>query len=448
VGGISGGIVNGSATLLISSSGYPDNNMGNLFPEDIVCFNGAPGTPGNGCKNSMDGTNANGNYIATSSPSLTGQTIFFTPALTGTMNAGDRAIATQSGQISIGFKPTTALVSGDKLVLTLPAAVANYADGIPDSAGFDSAALPANMIAGTCAANACFNSTGFTASAVALSSATTAHTITITVSSALNTSTVYSFILGHASNATLRFLNPAPSGISHVRGVSDSLAAELKSQNNGLTLTYDDTLLKVNPIDGILVSANIEQALTYKINEASQGHANGSSVIPAGTPLTECNGGTFTTTTGVTSTPTSVSFGSITSYGSFYRAGQDIYVQTNSQNGYTVTVQYNNALRTAGGVSTIADGTCDGSCTNIINAAWTGVGNYGFGYTLGNNLGTDASFTGATFKTFGTTPQQIMAKSSQTNGSRVTVCYQLNVANTQSTGYYFNKLTYIATPKF
>lgn len=448
VGAISGGITNGSATLVISSTGYPDNNMGNLFPEDVICFNGAPGTPGIGCKNSMDPTNANGNYVATNSPSLTGQTIFFTPALTGTMNAGDLAISTQSGQLTISFKPTTALISGDKLVLTLPAAVANYADGIPDSAGFDSAALPADMIAGTCAGTACFNPSGFTASAVALSSATTAHTVTITVSSSLNTATVYTFVLGHTSNAALRFLNPAPSGVSHVRGISDSLSAELKSQNSAQTLTYDDTLLKVNPIDGVLVSANVEEALTYKINEASTGHANGSAVIPAGTAITECNGGTFTTSTGVTSTPTSVNFGSITSYASFYRAAQDIYVQTNSSNGYTVTAQYNNPLRTAGGVSTIADGTCDGGCTNIINAAWGTATNYGFGYTLGNNLGTDAAFTGTTFKVFGTSPQQIMAKSSSTSGSRVAVCYQLSVASTQSTGYYFNKLTYIATPKF
>jgi hypothetical protein len=363
------------------------------------------------------------------------------------MNAGDLAISTQSGQISVSFKPTTPLASGDKLVLTLPAAVANYADGIPDSAGFDSAKLPADLLAGVCAGGICFNASGFTASVVALTSATTAHTVTITVSSSLNAATVYTFTLGHASNATLRFLNPAPSGISHVRGVSDSLAAELKSQNNGLTLTYDDTLLKVNPIDGVLVSANVEEALTYKINEAGQGHANGSGVIPAATTL-DCLTGTFTTTTGVTSTPTSVNFGSITNYGAFYRAGQEIYVQTNSQNGYTVTAQYNNPLRTAGGVSTIADGACDGSCTNIINAAWGTPSNYGFGYTLGNNLGTDASFTGATFKIFGTSPQQIMAKSSSTSGSRVAVCYQLSVNSTQSTGYYFNKLTYIATPKF
>jgi hypothetical protein len=450
VGAVSGNVTAGSATLVISSSGYPDNNMGNLFPEDTICFSGAPATPGNGCKNSMDPTNANGNYVATNSPSLTGQTIFFTPAMGGVVNTGDQVISTQSGQLTISFKPTTALVSGDKLVLTLPAAVANYANGIPDSAGFDSAALPANMIAGTCAANACFNPTGFTASAVALTSATTAHTVTITVSSSLDTATVYTFTLGHASNATLRFLNPAPSGVSHVRGISDSLGAELKSQNSGQTLTYDDTLLKVNPIDGVLVSANVEEALTYKINEANQGYVNVSGTIPAGTAVTECNGGTFTTTTGVTSTPTSVNFGSITSYGAFYRAAQEIYIQTNSANGYTVTAQYNNPLQTAGGLRTIANGTCDGGCTNIINAAWGTAGNYGFGYTLGNKTGTDAPFTGTTFKIFGTTPQQVMARSSATTGagSRVEICYQLSVASTQSTGYYFNKITYIATPKF
>lgn len=447
IGAVSGSVADGSSTLTIKSSGNPDNDMGNLFPEDVICFNGG-GPTGVGCKNSMMSAASFGNYVATNSPSVSGQVIFFTPAMSGTVNDNDRVVSTQSGQLTISFKPTTTLVSGDKIVVTIPAAstATTWNDGIPDSAGFDSAALPADLIAGTCSGTSCFNPTGFTASAVALSSATTLHTVTITLSSALDTATVYSFVLGHASNTSLRFLNPAPSGTSHVRGVSDSLSIEIKSQNSAGTLTYDDTIMKVNPIDGVFISANVEEALTYKINEASQGHTNGSSVIPASTAITECNGGTFTTTSA--SSPTAVSFGSITQYDTFYRAAQEIYVQTNSANGYVVTAQYNNALKTAGGVNTIADGNCDGGCSATVNAAWGTASNNGFGYTLGNYTGTDATWTGATFKLFSSTPQQIMAKSSSTNGSRVNVCYQLSVDSTQATGFYFNKLTYVATPKF
>jgi hypothetical protein len=415
--------------------------MGNLFPGDTICFNGIAGY---GCKNYADGI-SNGNYSATTNPSVTGQTIFFSPAMVGTLNDNDRAISTQSGVLTVSFKPTTALASGDKLVLTIPAAASNYNDGIPDSAGFDSAALPADLTTGTCAASACFTPTSFTASAVALSSATTLHTITITLSSTLNTSTTYSFTLGHASNPALRFLNPAPSGTSHVRGVSDSLSAELKSTTSGGTV-YDDVLLKVNPVDGVLVSANVEEALTYKVNEASQGHSNGSGSVPASTAVTECNGGTFTTTSATT--PTAVNFGSITSYNTFYRASQDVYVQTNSSNGFVVTAQYDHALKTTGGVNTIADGTCDGACNTTTNAAWGTASNNGFGYTLGNESGTEAAWTGATFKTFGSSPVTIMSKASGTSGSRVAVCYQLSVGATQTAGYYYNKLTYVATPRF
>ncbi|MFZ2206156.1 MAG: hypothetical protein WAV29_01700, partial [Microgenomates group bacterium] len=204
--------------------------------------------------------------------------------------------------------------------------------------------------------------------------------------------------------------------------------------------------IKVNPIDGVFVSATVEEALTYKINEASQGHVNASYTVPASTAVTECNGGTFTTS--VATTPTAVNFGSVTSYDTFYRAEQEIYIQTNSSNGYVVTAQYNNALKTAGGTNTILDGACDGACSASTQAAWGTATNNGFGYTLGNITGTEAAWTGATFKIFGATPQTIMTKATGTAGSRIAVCYQLSVDTTQATGYYFNKLTYIATPKF
>jgi len=223
---------------------------------------------------------------------------------------------------------------------------------------------------------------------------------------------------------------------------------ELKSQNSGLTATYDDTIMKVNPIDGVFVSATVEEALTYKINEASQGHVNGSGSVPASTNVTECNGGSFTTS--VASTPTSVPFGSITSYDTFYRAAQEIYVQTNSSNGFAVTAQYNNALKTAGGVNTIADGACDNApaCTSSGQQAWATPANNGFAYTLGNVAGEEAVWTGATFRLFSSTATTIFSKATPSGGSRVAVCYQLSVDSTQTTGYYFNKLTYIATPKF
>jgi hypothetical protein len=213
-------------------------------------------------------------------------------------------------------------------------------------------------------------------------------------------------------------------------------------------LTYDDTIMKVNPIDGVLVSAQVEEALTYKINPASTGNVNSSSIVPGGTSITQCNGGTFTTSASSATSPTAVAFGSITQNNTFYRAEQEVYVQTNTTNGFAVTVQEDGSLKTAGGVSTIADGVCDSGCSSTTNAAWGTASNNGFGYTLGNVTGAEATWTGATFKTFGTSPQTIMSKGTPTAGSQAAVCYQLTVGPTQSTGYYFNKLTYIATPKF
>ena len=438
-GTLNAAMANGDFTFTLQSSGNPDNNVGNVFPEDNICFNGSSS---NGCKN-------NTTYAISNNPSVTGQVAVFTPVITGTMNAGDRVIATQSGVLTISFKPTTSLPSGAKILLTLPAASSNYADGIPDSAGFDAAALPADLTAGVCAASACFTPTSFTASAVALTSATTLHTIKITLSSAVLDTTLYSFTLGHASNAALRFLNPAPSGTTHTRGVADSLSAEIISKDSTEATIYDDTIMKVNPIDGVFVSATVEEALTYKINEASQGQADANGLIAGGDAETSCTSTTFTTTSSVNSTPTTVNFGSLSAFDSFYRAAQEVYVQTNTAGGFVVTVQYNNALKTAAGVNTIADGSCDGTCTSGTAAAWATAGNNGFGYTLGNISGSEAAWTDSdTYKIFANTPVTIMSKATQSTGSRVAVCYMLSVDTTQVAGYYFNKLTYIATPRF
>ncbi|MFZ2993132.1 MAG: hypothetical protein WA061_05435, partial [Microgenomates group bacterium] len=127
-GAVSTSVTAGSSTLTILSSGYPDNNVGNIFPEDILCFNGAPGV-GAGCKNSMDSAASNGNYSVTNNPNVANQVVFFSPAMTGTVNAGDYVVSTQSGVLTASFRPTTPLASGDKVVLIIPAATANYADG-------------------------------------------------------------------------------------------------------------------------------------------------------------------------------------------------------------------------------------------------------------------------------------------------------------------------------
>ncbi|MFA6005808.1 MAG: hypothetical protein WC775_04980 [Patescibacteria group bacterium] len=431
-GSLASGISTGNAVATIAGSGFSDNNTQNLFNGDVICLNG---NTGKGC---IGGTTFTVNNV------LNATSLAFTPTLTGSAMAGDSVVSTQSGQMTISFRPTTNIASGSKVILLIPATsvAAHHNDGIPDSSGFDSAELPADLLAGTCAANVCFSPSGFTVSAVALAAAITNHTITITTSAALNNSTTYSFTLGHASNAKLRFLNPSPAGTTHTRGVSDTYSFNLTTKDSGETITYDETNMKVAPIDGVFVSANVELSISYSINDGSNGYSGN---INSAVTITQCPG-TWTTTSATTAT--AVPFGSILNFDSFYRAAQSHYVVTNATNGFDLTVKYDNPLTS--GANQIADGGCDTSpsCTTTSQQAWSTSTFNGFGYTLGNITGSEAAWTGDTYRIFGSTPVTIMSKATPSTGSRIAMCYQLSVDATQPNGLYYNKLTYVATPKF
>lgn len=444
-----GGLAGGSTTVSIKTSGYSDNNTDNIFPGDILCFNG---NTGDGCRNQTT-------HTVTSIPSTS--SIGFTAAISGAMLENDWVVSSQSGTLTVTFTPATSVLSGGSIVLTLPAASSNAADGIPDSTGFDAADLPANLISGTCSGTTCFAPTSFTASAVSLSTGASLQTITITLSSALTAGNSYSFRLGSTSDATLRFLNPTPSGTSHVRGVADTYGVSVTTDDTVCNPNCDSSTFRVAPIDGVLVSANVELSLTYYINQQSTTYVNGSSQVAGGTAITECS--SFTTSSGVTSTPTAVPFGSILNYDTFYQTAQTHSIVTNAPAGYSLTVLTN---RTNGSLYDAATGTvelpitgtnnCDGSCSTTAATAWATPANNGFAYTVGGiTNATDASgaqgfnAAGGNYKLFdSSTARAIMGRTTPTSLSRAATCYRLSVGNTQTAGLYTAKLTYVATPNF
>ena len=458
-GVISGSVAAGAASATIKTSGQSDNNTSNLFTGETLCFNG---NEGYGCKNQAT------SYSVTNVPSTS--LINFTPVMTGTLMDGDSIVSTQSGTLTVSFTPATTVPANGTLVLTIPAAPSCppsnsncYYDGIPDSTGFDAAALmqavglggaAGNLTSGPCAGTNCFAPTGFTVSAVNASSALGSHTVQIVLSSSLTSGSNYSFRIGNTTaNSPFRFLNPTPTGTTHTRGVADTYSITLQSKDNGGTV-LDQSITKVAPIDGVQVSANVELSISYVINPATTTYVNGSSQITPATTITQCNNGTaFTTSANVTSTATAVPFGSITSFSNFYYAAQTHYVSTNAQAGYTVTVQSNGLLTS--GANTIPNTSCDsGPCTVSTAQPWTSASNNGFGYTVADITGTDATSgfganAGTYFKQFDSAaPQTIMSNTGTTATSRAVSCYKLSVSNTQSTGYYTNKLTYVATPRF
>ena len=443
-GALAVGMSTGANTITIGNAA-PDTVIDNLFPNDEICFNGSAG---NGCKNSNTGTT----YLVNNIPGGTGSTLFsVNTGLTGSMNVNDFVVASQSSVLTITFKPNQTVGVGDTIQIIIPAAASNSADGIPDSTGFDAAGFPTNLLTGTNPNNGadcnlgsvrrCLTATGagFTPATATLTTGTT-HTISITSSNALSASNTYTIAIGDTNPSnyaqrTLQFINPAPAS-GHTRGNADTYSITLQTQSG--SFIPDKTIMKVAPNDGVLVSANVELSITYTIDDGG-----GASYLGVGASACPNHVNTVATTA------STVPFGSIVSTNSFYNATQTHYVVTNASNGYVVTAQQNGVMTNNVG-ATIASTTCDtGTCTSSTGGTWSTPTNNGFGYSLVNLSGTsDIPTSGTVYRQFSTTATNIMSYSGPTAGTRDAVCYRLSTSTTQQTGYYFNKLTYIATPKF
>jgi len=424
-----------TSLVTIVTSGQNDNDTNGIFIGDIICFN----NPDAGTK---DGCQGQTTYTVNAVPS--GSQFNTSTNVSAAMTIGTGLVSTQSGRLTVTFKPTTLVNAGGFLRVTLPAATSDYADGIPDAAGFDAAKLPANLIGGgsspqsggSCGTAICVTPTGFTVSTATLTSASGSQTVLIGVGSTLSPGVQYSVALGHATDATLRFLNPAPTGVSHQRGVSDSLSVTLQSEDSGNN-ALDRTIMKVNPVDGVFVSANVELSLSYTISGRTS-------------PVVGCG-----KTSVQSSTATAVPFGSISSFASFYDMSQTHSLTTNAYGGYILQA-YQDGPLTAGNGSTIPNTACDSGCTTTAATEWNTTSNYGFGYSLQIVSGgttpfnfNDSSrvFNARPFPT-ASSPITIFSNTAPANGHSLYTCYRLNVSSNYNAGLYYNKLTYIATPIF
>lgn len=441
------GALAANATLVTIGTGNtaPDTVIDNLFPNDQICFNGSAAA---GCKNSNTSTT----YLVANIPGSTGSQLFsINTGLTGTMNTNDFVVSSQTGYMTVTFRPNQNIAVGDTIQIIIPAASSSSTDGIPDSTGFDSAGLPSNLLTGTnpnnggdCNAGSvkrCLTTTGsgFTASSATLNTGSgSTHTISIISSNALSAVNTYTITVGETNpsnygQGTLRFVNPAPAS-GHTRGLADTYSVTLQTASAGNLV--DKTIMKVAPNDGVFVSANVELSITYTINDGV-----GSSYIGVG------SSGCPNHSNSIAATATTVPFGSILNVNTFYNATQTHSVVTNGTNGYVLTGQEDGVMTnlTSG---TIVNTSCDSSCTSSSGTSWSTATNNGFGYSLNSLTGSDAATSGTIYRQFSTSPVTIMSSSSPTNLSRSAVCYRLSVNATQQTGFYFNKLTYVATPRF
>ena len=439
--GVATGAANGSV-ITIDSSGNADNDTGHLFPNDTVCFAG-PNL--NGCYQQQT-------YSVVSI--VNSNTFNISPPLgSDPLGPNDFVIATQSAIHTITFTLASAVPSNGDILITIPAVDIDGQtnDGFPDTNnsittnGFDLNGVGTSNI--SVASSGCSNN--WSVAAVTAGTASTDHTIRIDRHT--NTCAAGSTITVTIGDNNKRLINPAPVLSGHTKGVADVYAINVKTRD-GSDFTLDESNVKVAVIEGVLVSATVQETLTVTVAGVNSG-------------ISTCG-----QTTNVTTTATSVPWGTIVNFGAFLHAAQTVTVSTNAVSGYTVKIAQNDQMGRNGNTcpgpnagepqNCIQDTTCGATaCSESTSQDWTSTSYYGMGYSLQNISGSDATFvfneSGRTFSTrqfadleASETQQTIMSKSTPAASSQIYVCYRLNVSATQPAGYYFNRIAYTATATF
>jgi len=212
--------------------------------------------------------------------------------------------------------------------------------------------------------------------------------------------------------------------------------------------TFGDTgTIKVAIITGVTVSATVSEALTVTVAAV----ADTSCTVTGGTSK-------------VTTTSSTVPFGSVTTE-DFYDGCQSLTVNTNAASGYSATIQETDQLTS--GSYQIADGTCDGSCSDTTAATWATDTNNGFAYCM-DDISGDAAYTAdntgwatnnqcggsnQSFKTIADagaseTAQAVMSSAGAISGDNSYVGFRLSVDAAQQPGTYSNTVVYIVTPTY
>lgn len=437
--------IGGTVAITKGSGAGGDWDTRNLFPKDSVVISANSAIS-----------------VATVSSDLV--TFTLATPLVSAGNADTNMTVAQSGTLTVAFYTSATIPTGGSFKVSVPAPTSGGNDGLPISAatvqasGFDTNGMTnANT---TCPG-------GFTASTFTTGTGGAAHTYTCNnaggnVPSGAN----LSFVIGN----TIGLVNPPPTigRTSGQRGVADiyTITAATYSGAAGAGTLLEDIQMKTAPVEGVLVSATVDETLQFTV----AGYAAGAN--------TRCG---LAHTAGITTTATSVPWNILSSGYTIDKneAVQQLTVTTNAASGYKVYAEENDQMGEEGntctgtvpsaGEYTFGTGTCIrdpgvGSISHTVAADWgaTPGSNYGFGYSLENATGTDAKFVYDTTgvhdsKQFadqqGTedkyaTDAELMSNAGPVSASSVYVCYRINIPGTQPAGFYYNKLKYTAVPTF
>jgi hypothetical protein len=433
----------GSSVVTITSGGG-DANTNHLFPGDVVCFTDA----------GQNGCIGNTTYTVASVPDTTHFNL--TTPLANNLDTSGYAVATQSGNWTLGFTTISSVPSGGSLVVTIPMADnARGANAIPDTAstvatsGFDLGTLgPSNFA---------FPSGGCTPAnwgtpTIATGSATTDHVITWTRTTSSCSPGAFTLLIGGPG-----IVNPAPLTSGHTQGTADIYGITIQTKDSGGNV-IDLAVPRAAPVEAVLISGTVDESLSF--------------VVAGLASSTYCGQST------ITSTATSIPWGHFAAANTFYYSAQQLTVNTNAASGYVVTIEENDQMGKNGntctgttpsaGDYTFGAGTCirdtvcaSSNCSESVASDWITAASYpGLGYSLASQSGTDAPFFyNEKTRAFsakqladktqgGETAAIIMSNSGPVNASSIFVCYKITIPGTQPAGYYYNIAKYTATATF
>lgn len=440
----------GSSTVTIDGSGNADNDTNHLFPGDEVCF---AGTLETGCLGNVSYTVAN---------IINSTTFNLTSPLTTTLESTAYVVATQSGSLTLAFTTATEIPSDGDLYITIPAidTAGKTDDGFPDTAGtkatngFDIGDIATSDITVTGCTDV-----NWTVASITAGDASNDHRILINrATTACSASSAITVTIDSAPG----IINPAPL-TTHTQGQADSYQINIKSRDGGDN-TLDNSDVTVSPIEGVLISATVDETLSLTVAGIT---ADSGSYC-----------GITRTASSPDTTATSVPWGTLspTYLAATHNTNHQLTVSTNSGAGYKVYVEENDQMGKDGVACTgasageaddcIQDTVCDGTgCTHQTYRDWgSDPTSYpGLGYSLENVSGTDATFeydtSAGTFNAKQFADQEasesrsaadahVMTNAGPVDSSSVYVCYRIDITATQPAGYYYNKVIYTAVPTF
>ena len=446
-GRVNGAHTAGDTTIALDASDNPDNNTNHLFPNDTVAV----------------GPNGNftvGTIIDTANFALTA-------GLTAGVSDQAAVYATQSGALTVTFTINNDVPANGYVLVTIPDPASGGNDGAPDTGataavnGFDLNGMATTDIATTGGTGCTWSTETLTAGTgsghkykVLTTTACTADAITVTF-----------------DGATKDLVNPAPP-TAHSQGTADIYTIVVDTydgdpDSGGQIIDYAN--VKVAPIEGVLVSATVDESLSFTV---------------AG--ITTDSGaycGITRTSATPDSTAYSIPWGTVPSTYAVatHNTEQQLTVSTNALSGYKVYLEENDQMGRNGNTCTgatpsageytfssgicIRDTLCGASaCSHTTSADWTDMATYvGWGYSLANVSGTDAKFLfNESARTFSSktpadqeasesrsdTNAEIMTNSGPVSGSSAYVCYRIAIPGTQPAGYYYNKIKYTAVATF